>query len=91
MAASDVSEGEIVGDLSEISSAEDDYFENLKKLTSRKLELELLDAFGQFGEFAFFYDLQSMTFNSTRRLKLIMGKRIITQIIDNDLHQNKKD
>lgn len=56
MAASDVSEGEIVEDLSEISSAEDDYFENLKKLTAsltaRKLELELENqiAFGQFGE-----------------------------------------
>lgn len=54
MAVSDVSEGEIVGDLSEISSEEDDYFENLKKLTARKLELELENtiAFGQFGEFA---------------------------------------
>lgn len=52
---SDVSDGEIVGDLSEISSAEDDYFENLKrKLNSRKIELELENSFaGQFGELTF--------------------------------------
>lgn len=41
MATYDVSDGEILEGLSEISSAEDDYFENLKKLTNRKLELEL--------------------------------------------------
>lgn len=63
MAASDVSEGEIVGDLSEISSGEDDYFENLKKLTARKLELEIENsiAFGQFGEFALLNNSHSMT------------------------------
>lgn len=56
MAAFDVSDGEIVEDLSEISSGEDDYFENLKKLTARKLELELQNtiAFGQFGKLAYF-------------------------------------
>lgn len=38
---SDVSDGEIVGDLSDISSGENDYFENLKKtLNKRKRELE---------------------------------------------------
>lgn len=48
---SDVSDGEIVEELSEISS-EEDYFENLKKkLQSRKAELELENDFaGQFGE-----------------------------------------
>lgn len=51
MAASEFSEGEIVGDLSEISSDEDeDYFENLKKLANRKLELELENSFSQLGE-----------------------------------------
>ena len=56
MDASDVSDGEIIEDLSEISSSEDDYFENLKKLTQRKLELELQNsiAFGDFGELAHF-------------------------------------
>lgn len=51
---SDVSDGEIVGDLSEISSEEDNYFENMKKrLQSRKIELELENSFaGQFGESA---------------------------------------
>lgn len=50
---SDVSDGEIVEELSEISS-EEDYFENLKKkLQSRKAELELENDFaGQFGESA---------------------------------------
>lgn len=55
MAASDVSEGENFEDLSEISSAESfDYFENLKRLTSRKLELELENTivFEQIGKFS---------------------------------------
>lgn len=52
---SDVSDGEIVEDLSEISSDEGNYFENLKKnletLASRKVELELENSFaGQFGK-----------------------------------------
>lgn len=48
---SDVSEGEIVGDLSEISS-EDDYFKSLeRKLANRKIELELENCFaGSLGE-----------------------------------------
>lgn len=58
MATSDVSDGEIVEDLSEISS-EDDYFENLKKLAARKLELELQNtiAFGEFSKLEFFVPL----------------------------------
>lgn len=58
MATSDVSDGEIVelddeeqdNSLEEISS-EDDYFENLRRLTARKLELEQENtALRQFGE-----------------------------------------
>lgn len=50
----DTSDGEIVEDLSDISSDECEYFDHLKKLSERKLELELensfLDNFGQIGE-----------------------------------------
>lgn len=50
---SDVSDGEIVEELSEISETED-YFENLRRLTNRKIELEVENACfaGQFGKFA---------------------------------------
>lgn len=61
MAEYDASEGEIFEDLSEISSAEDDFFENLKKLTNRKLELELENTivFEQIGELKFYFQMTS--------------------------------
>lgn len=59
MAGIDVSDGEIVEDLEEISSSEDDYFENLKKLTARKLELEIQNTIGELALFICRNDITS--------------------------------
>lgn len=63
---SDVSDGEIIEDLSEISS-EDDFFENLKRLTARKLELEIQNDLvipdnvpGEFSHFSAYLAIKCM-------------------------------